>query len=224
MINPDFEKVVKDLQLTIKDKGMVSSSIMDNDIIKSIFSKYGIELNNIYDLINSREEYDDILPLLIKILQANILNDGNIIEGIVRALTVKEAKGLAEKTLLESYNSLKPDQRRGNLGWAYGNAIEYLYSDKNIDVDEIINIIREKSNGMSRQMFVLALGKTKKHKEKVENLLIELTNDSDVALHAITSLYKLKSIKAVPRMKELTNSPKAPIRKKAEFFLKKIGV
>ncbi len=75
---------------------------------------------------------------------------------------------------------------------------------------------------MSRQMFVLALGKTKKHKSESEKLLLELTFDNQVPLHAIIALGKLKSTKSIERLTELTTDKNKTIKKEAIKALKKI--
>jgi HEAT repeat protein len=72
-------------------------------------------------------------------------------------------------------------------------------------------------------MFVLALGKTKKHKLQSENLLLELTFDNQVALHAIIALGKLKLANSIERLTELTNDKNKTIKKEAIKALKKIS-
>ena len=75
---------------------------------------------------------------------------------------------------------------------------------------------------MSRQMFVMALGKTKKYKSDAEKLLLELTFDNEVVLHAIAGLGNLKLGSSTDRLTELTNDKNKTIKKEAKKALKKI--
>ncbi|CAG2532856.1 hypothetical protein MAR621_03050 [Maribacter dokdonensis] len=224
MMGTNFDKVLDELKISSKPKTEYSSIKMEEEIIINILDKYDIKIDSIYDLIQNRNDYKDIIPILLNILRTDILTNEKVIEGVVRALTIKGAKGLVEEILIKNYNALSKEDKRKSLGWTYGNAIEYLYSDRYVDINEILRIVKNKNNGTSRQMFVLALGKTKKHIEKVAEVLIELTYDSEVDLHALTALYKLKYIKAAPRIKELSKSSKIAVRKKSQQFLKKYGV
>ncbi len=189
------------------------------DILNKVLKR---KITSIYDLMNEPSKYsetDKFIPAILDILENNRVTDEAIKEGLIRALTRKEAKGVIEDMLLKEYYSLE-QKDKDSLGWTIGNAIEYLYSDDYFD--SILDIIRKKENGMSRQMFVLALGKTKKHKIIAEDLLIDLTYEDDVKLHAIEALTKLKSNKARRRIEELSKSGDKTIKRKAISFLKKV--
>jgi HEAT repeat protein len=94
-------------------------------------------------------------------------------EGIVRALTVPEAKGLVVPLLVKEYLQLPIDKE--NLRWVIGNAVNATITES--EVANIFSIVLNKENGLSRQMFVTALGKIKT--DNVKSVLLQLSNDDD---------------------------------------------
>lgn len=189
--------------------------IVDMNVIKTELEKVGISINDIYDLVNTNESYPTAVPVLLNLLETGI-DDMGTKEGVVRALAVKEAIGKASPILIAEYNRVPKDKML--LRWAIGNTI-YTTITKD-DVESILPIVQNKTNGISRQMFVAALGKVKI--ENVENVLINLLDDDDVIAHALEALGRMKSKKAKDKISALTNHPKALIRKEALKALKKV--
>lgn len=184
-------------------------------LIKDELLKVGIEVNNIYDLVNTNKSYAEVIPVLINLIQ--IVNGKREKEGIIRALTVKEAKGIANKVLLnEFYLNAKKDL---SLLWVIGNAMSIIATKE--DIKELIDIVRDKSYGTSRQMFVLALGKFKT--DEVENVLISLLDDNDIVLHVLSALGKIKSQKAITKILEIEKYSKGAKKKEAIKALKRIN-
>ncbi|WHT38271.1 HEAT repeat domain-containing protein [Myroides sp. mNGS23_01] len=162
--------------------------IVDMNVIKTELEKVGISINDIYDLVNTNESYPTAVPVLLNLLETGI-DDMGTKEGVVRALAVKEAIGKASPILIAEYNRVPKDKML--LRWAIGNTI-YTTITKD-DVESILPIVQNKTNGISRQMFVAALGKVKI--ENVENVLINLLDDDDVIAHALEALGRMKSKK-----------------------------
>ncbi|MDR3624967.1 MAG: HEAT repeat domain-containing protein [Chlamydiales bacterium] len=183
--------------------------------IQKKLAKVGIVITDIYELVNSPHPYPNAIPVLIDLLHRGISQD-TLKEGIIRALAVKEAKGKAGKILIEEFNKIP--QEKVLLRWAIGNTIEIIIANE--DVPGILEIIRNKANGISRQMFVLALGKVKS--EDVLKTLVDLLADNDLVIHALEALGKLKAITAKKEISLLLNHPKAIVRKKAQQILKKL--
>jgi HEAT repeat protein len=189
--------------------------IDENKIIEEL-QQVGITISNIYDLVNTTKSYSQGLPILIELLRKGIPDD-KLKEGVIRSLAVKEAKGLAGATLLEEYNRIPKDKMM--LRWAIGSALEVVVTGE--ELEPVINIVKDRTNGMSRQMFVLALGKLPS--EKTEQILIESLDDEEVVAQAIDALSKLKSKKAKTKITELLNHFNPLIRKEALKAIKKIG-
>ncbi len=190
--------------------------IIDENKLIGELKQVGIHINSIYDLANTTKSYPQGLPILIGLLRKGI-SDDRLKEGIIRSLAVKEAKGLAGAALLEEYNKIPKEKMV--LRWTIGSALEVVIT--NDELEPVINIIKDKTNGMSRQMFVLALAKLPA--EKSEQILIESLDDDELATQAIVALSKIKSQKALIKIKELVNHSKPLIRKEALKALKKIG-
>jgi len=80
----------------------------------------GYRLNSVWDLVNSSASYHAAIPVLCKHLRVSY--HPRILEGIVRALTVRESRGTAGREILDEL------KRRGNeppseLRWALANAL-----------------------------------------------------------------------------------------------------
>ncbi|GGW61050.1 hypothetical protein DFQ11_102600 [Winogradskyella epiphytica] len=192
----------------------------ENEYITMELRKAGFKVSSLFDLINFNQTNYHYIERLLEILVSDRLSDTWIKSGIIRAITVKNAKGISEKILLEYYSRLKPKLEKDSIGWSIGNWFECFYSDTYFG--QISTISKNKSNGVSRQMFVMALGKTKKYYSEAEKLLLDLTHDDEVALHAISALGKLKSKKSIDRLTELTSAKNSRLKKEAKKSLKKI--
>lgn len=190
--------------------------MVDMNVIKMELSKVGVLINDVYDLVNTKKPYPVAIPILLSLLERGIDHIG-MREGVVRALAVKEAVGKVSPVLIAEYNRTPKDEML--LRWAIGNTIYTTITES--DVDSILPIIQDKTNGTSRQMFVSALGKIKS--EKVEDVLISLLDDEEVAPHALEALGRMKSKKAKDKISILTNHSKVLIRKEALKALKKIS-
>ena len=225
-MNLDFDK---EIERIIREKKETNPKVLneihrirkkENEFIVMELRNAGFKVSDLFDLINFKQADFRYVNLLLDLLESEKVTDPIIKDGIIRAVTVRKAKGIAEEKLLEYYQSLKTDKEKELIGWSVGNWFEYLYSDSYFD--QIKKISTDKNNGMSRQMFVLALGKTKKYKSESEKLLLKLTFDNQVALHAVIALGKLKSVNSIERLTELTTDKNKTIKKEAIKALKKI--
>ena len=225
-MNLDFDK---EIERIIREKKETSPKVLneihrirkkENEFIVMELRNAGFKVSDLFDLINFKQTDFGYINLLLDLLDSEKVTDPIIKDGIIRAVTVRKAKSIAEEKLLEYYQSLKTKKEKELIGWSVGNWFEYLYSDSYFD--QIKKISADKNNGMSRQMFVLALGKTKKHKSESEKLLLELTFDNQVALHAVIALGKLKLSNSIERLTELTTDKNKTIKKEAIKALNKI--
>lgn len=146
----------------------------------------GIIVNSIWDLVNTKTKYPEAIPILMKYLP--LVNYIRNKEGIVRALSVKEAKGLILPLMIKEYMQLTKDKE--NLRWLIGNAVNATITKEEVEL--IFPIVLNKGNGLSRQMFVAALGKI--NTEKVREILKQLLNDEDkvISEEAQKALKKLE--------------------------------
>lgn len=175
--------------------------------------KAGLDISSIYDLVNYSKSYAKVIPILVAELRKNIPND-KYKEGIIRALAVKEAKGIANDVLFEEYNKIPANFLM--MKWVIGNTIEVIAEDQ--DLERIINIISDKKNGMSRERFVSALRKYKP--EKIKKILSGLLDDDEVAVFAIEVVHKLKLSEFKDRILKLSKHENNLIKSEAIKTLK----
>ncbi|MGQ7855231.1 HEAT repeat domain-containing protein [Pedobacter sp. WC2501] len=175
----------------------------------------GLHADSIWDLVNMKGRYPDgVVDLLLRYLPFDYYDRNK--EGIIRALTVKEARGKACLSLISEYE--KTPKEKSNLRWVIGNAIATTMTLK--EVDWVYSTVVDKTNGSSRGMLVLALGTVKT--EKSENILIDLLDDDEVAPQALAALGKLKSRKAKNKIIQMRESKNSLIRLEATKALRRI--
>lgn len=160
-------------QLKLEIKGL-------SDELKAAGSKF----SNPWDMVNSKEAYSEAINILIEHLHKPYHEKNK--EGIVRALTVKEARGKANASLINEYNNISKD--RHNLRWTIGNAFTIIVTPN--DFESISSIVKDKSNGMSRYRFVEALAKIKTADSRA--CLQYLLDDKEMKPYAEKALKKMK--------------------------------
>lgn len=140
-------------------------------------SEIGVNVDGIWDLVNAKYSYPLAIPVLVEFLEDRDLDEWTL-EGVVRSLTVREAKGVANAALFRLFH--RTPKENVLFLWAIGNTLGALTVKD--DLATILNIVNDQSYGVSRQMFVYALWKF--GKGEVEETLIKLLSDDDVVLHA----------------------------------------
>ncbi|MEZ5423974.1 MAG: HEAT repeat domain-containing protein [Pyrinomonadaceae bacterium] len=114
---------------------------------------------DVWGLVNTSESYPEAIPVLVRHLSKPYHHRNK--EGIVRALAVKEARGIANKTVVEQYRRLpKEDPSQPwifHYRWAFGNTMSVIVTKD--DLDDLIEIVSDTSNGESRTGFIDALAK-----------------------------------------------------------------
>ncbi|MGB4415556.1 MAG: HEAT repeat domain-containing protein [Paludibacter sp.] len=146
----------------------------------------GLNVTSSWDLVNTKSSYKVAIPILVEHLPKpyHIKNK----EGIVRALAVKEAKGVACRAIIDEYHRAPKDDF--NYRWTFGNTMAVIITAEY--VDDVIAIVQNESNGESRHMFVTALGNTKspRAKEPLQQLLKD--KDKTISKEAHKALKKIK--------------------------------
>lgn len=187
-----------------------------NSKIKAKLEEVGVFVNNVYDLVHSHESYPQAIPVLLDLLKEG-MEDSKLKEGVIRALAMKESAGKAGRPLIEEYHKIPKEKMI--LRWTIGQTIARIIT--NDELNDVLTIIQDKENGMSRQMFILGLSKL--NSDKTEDILISLLNDTDVNIQAMDVLGKLKSKKAVSHIEPLLDHPNVIISKAAQKTIAKIN-
>ena len=192
----------------------VQKTFQDDLIVVKALQKVGIEVQSVYDLVNTSQSYEAAIPVLLKLLPK--VKEEVIKEGIVRSLTVKEARCLASRPLLNEFKLAALSQV--NLKWAIGNALSVVADD---DVfEELVELAKDKTHGQAREMLMLALANMKN--PQAVDVLIEFLKDDEVAGHVIMALGQLKAAKAQKAIEAFLGHQKTWIRKEASKALLKI--
>jgi HEAT repeat protein len=182
-----------------------------------MLKRVGINVESVYDLVNSKAAYPEAIPALLECL--TFVQEPVIKEGVIRALTVKEAKGKAEQALIQEFKLIPPDiSQLQILKWTIGNALSVVATDAVFD--DLVELATNKAHGKAREMVVVALGNMKN--PKAGEILIGLLSDEEVAGHAAMALGKLKYRPALPHLKTLMKHPKPWVRKTAEKTIAKL--
>lgn len=177
----------------------------------------GVTVHDVWDLVNTSQSYPEAIPVLIMHLRIKYHVKNR--EAIVRALSVKEARGVATPVLIEELGRLTEFEREKGLDWVIYNTI--LHTAEKKDIPAIIPIVLNKNNGLSRYTLVQTLGKIKT--PEGEQALIDLTDDEQMAAYAIKELGKLKSQAAKAKIEKLTTHKDKSIRSEVQKALKRIG-
>ncbi|SEK63731.1 HEAT repeat domain-containing protein [Parapedobacter koreensis] len=168
----------EEYQKWIKEKDEVRAALeaayaQDEKPLVEDLVKAGMNIRSSWDLVNAKSSYKSAIPILIEHLSKPYCLKNK--EGIIRALAVKEAKGVACKTILDEYN--KTEKKDANYRWSFGNTMAVIMTADYIG--DVLAIVQDESNGDSRHMFVTALGNTKSSKAE-ETLKQLLTDKSEV--------------------------------------------
>lgn len=126
-------------------------------------------------------------------------------------------KGLEEVVpmLIEDFIKSKSQFER----WEIGDRLYQICSKKHIE--QYLSIIANSKYGSSRQMVILLFGKIKE--EQAIPILIDLLDDEEVQLHALTALGNYKKEELRPYFERFLNSKRTVMRNQAKKALDKLG-
>jgi hypothetical protein len=198
------------------ERERLRDSIEANEIIcRALREQAGMEVDGIDDLIHTAVPYPEAIPVLIQLLSE--IGDPDMKEGVVRALTVKEARGIAARPLIEEFKRIdvppripEPEGERDRYGhlirdytpeeihlnrlwhlkWTIGNALSVV-ADESV-TDEIVELLMDKRHGGTRSELLHALLRLKPA-NRIE-ILMELLDDEDdgVSIQAALVLGRLR--------------------------------
>lgn len=175
----------------------------------------GFPVDIVSDLFSKRFDYQRAIPILLKWLP--LADSESLREELVRALSVKWARPAAAPALIRLF-PLVDDQSGLGAKWVIANALAVVADDSVLS--QIVSLVRSKEYGRSREMLAVALGNMKD--SCVDEVLLDLLNDDEVAGHALMAIRKRKTapLDAEPEIRRLTKHPKPWIRNEAAKTLK----
>ena len=91
--------------------------------VAAALRRQGLDVSSVWDLVHTADDYRDVVPLLVTML--NRTTDYDVKEGIVRALSLKSFRSPAFEALVSALEDLFDDMspRADTLKWAIGNAL-----------------------------------------------------------------------------------------------------
>jgi len=170
----------------------------------------GFVVESLDELRHSGTDYKAAIPLLLRWLP--LVTETTVKDSIIRALSIPNATQAALPIIKEFKATTGPVS---NLKWTIANALAVIANDSVFK--EIAELVRDKRNGKSREMFAVALGNMQN--PAAVDLLMELLDDDEIAGHALIGLQKLKAKRARPLIERFLKHPKAWVRKEASKAL-----
>ena len=174
----------------------------------------GFEVKWISDLYSKKMDYKKAVPVLLKWLP--LIENLDVKESIVRALTVPSAKPVAAPELISEFK--KANSESTSFKWAIANALAIVADDSVFP--EIVRLVLDTRHGKAREMLAVALGNMKD--PQAQDILIDLLDDDVVTGHAIMALGKLRSKRAHHKIESYLLHPKPWVRKEAKKALSRI--
>ena len=195
-------------------------------------AQLGYQVRTLTDLRHQKKRWTTALPILLHWLTK--VKEPRIKEDIVRCLSVPWAGNDATAELIEEFREYAPilaapsnpwigdqlveistEEKRAapyfSLAWTIGNALS-IVTIKGFE-KQILDLCRDRRNGQARQMLVRSLGRL--NIVEAEQAALELLNDDQVRLHAISALRVMKSKAALPELEVLSSGEVPAIRREA---------
>lgn len=129
-LNSDPEWVRRQQERESARKAMESQLTAEEAPILADLANAGYSVNSVWDFVNTKLSYPTAIPVLCKHLK--LPYHPKIREGIARALTVKEARGIAGYEVLDELKrraNESPDEAR----WMLANALTVIADASMID-------------------------------------------------------------------------------------------
>lgn len=124
--NPEW--VAQDAAREAKHQALVAEQAVavkpEQDPILIELAAVGHDSNSVWDLVNTKAAYPKAIPIMVKFLP--LVRHPVLREGLARALTVREARGLAGEVLI---SELRKEMVSG-LRWVLANALTVVAERK----------------------------------------------------------------------------------------------
>jgi len=139
----------------------------------------GFPVRTVWDLVNARSPYTRALPILLNHLDKPYAD--RTLEGIARALAVKEARAIAWEAMLAN---LRSNDFKGDAASALVVAISAMARPE--DLPRLIELIRDPSLGQKRIHLVRNL--TRSRQKAARETLLHLRYDPDLEIEIAARL------------------------------------
>jgi HEAT repeat protein len=159
----------------------------DKALVTSMLAEAGVHVDSVWDVVNSPDPHVDAIPVLLLALDSVHEQSTSVREGIVRSLSVRQARPLAAARLIQEFEAQTGDS---SYGWAIGNALAHVTDESY--ADDLLRLATNPRFGSARQRIVDALGRV--GDASVVPVLRQLVADDDVAGPALAALRKRRVV------------------------------
>jgi hypothetical protein len=173
---------------------------------------YGVE--TLADLREQGKPWKTALPTLLRWLPK--IDNPDIKSEVVRCLSVPWLGNTGTAQFIEDFRKWASINEM--VAWTIGNALSIV--DVNGFENQIVELCKNPTYGMTRQMLVLGLARFSN--AEAEDTALELLKDESVKLQAVIAVGKMKSRRALPELERLLVDKKAIIRREAQKAITKI--
>ena len=175
----------------------------------------GFQVVTVSDLFNHHYDYRAAIPLLLDWLPG--MENDDVRESVVRALSVKWARPVAAPLLIEQFQREKP----GGVRWAVGNALAVVTDQRHLD--DILALTAVKEYGDDRAMLLIALSRIGKGDPRVIPAVESALEYRGMAGTAIRALGVLRAKQAARLISSFLEDNDPWFRNEARKALTKIG-
>lgn len=141
-------------------------------------AELGIRVETISTLVSTCEGYSKAIPVLMKHLERSSAYPEVILNSIARALTIREARGVASRLMISLFREDTHDPKPNGFRWCLGNALSVVAELS--DVDDLIELIQDTRHGVGRDVLPEALVRFVGKRPDIIEVLESLQDDPDI--------------------------------------------
>lgn len=186
---------------------------LNSDLLKA-----GVLIDSLADLVSTKKTYPPAIPVLLDYLKRrkDLDWDDNVQDALIRAISVKEARGIAGEELVKQFR----EERNERLRWVIGNAIGIVGTEN--EIEDIILLAMDESYGESRSELAIAMGRVLKLSAIPYLLQLLSAKEQLVQGTAITVLGELRAYETRSAIEPFLKHESSWVRNEAKKSIKKI--
>lgn len=192
-------------------------AVLDDEKVVDACREVGVNIDSTWDLVNSDSDYTRAIPTLLRILPE--IEDPRVTEGLIRAVTVPEARGRASRPLIAA---MQANRHNLLLAWAIANALSVVVTPEEDVFDELATLLVDEELGMSRQMLAEALLRT--GDERTSGVLLRVLPQPELSGHVLGALGRLRARETAPIISGYVESKNPFVRREARKALRRMGI
>ncbi|MEO3929718.1 hypothetical protein ABGB07_38575 [Micromonosporaceae bacterium B7E4] len=194
------------------------------DRILSDLEEVGVRVNNVWDLVNTTDKYPEAVPILLSWLdRIHELPAGEprekLREGIIRALSVPYARGLAAPAVARQFAEISNTAELGPR-WVAGSALGVV-ADAGV-ADQVIEILLERSMGRAREMIFEAVPRIAKQRPDIIDAVRSLLDDETILPFVIAALGRLRDVQSRDEIARFLTSDRPLVNRQAKIALRRL--